>query len=86
MEFRVMCCESQDISSGMRKIENWSDQFGTEIALRQGIFVQGYSVVTREVWVWICQRSKRDGQLLWFDGVNQPGTDGEKVHGARGTK
>ena len=38
MQFRVVCCESQDISCGMRKIENWSDQFGIEIALGPGIF------------------------------------------------
>jgi len=49
-----MCCESQDISSGMRKIENWLDQFGTEIALGYGIFVQGSSWVTKAVSVWIC--------------------------------
>jgi len=28
-----VCWKSQDISCGMRKIENWLDQFGTEIAL-----------------------------------------------------
>jgi hypothetical protein len=39
----------------MRKIENWSDQFGTEIALQQGIFVQGYSQVAEEAPVGICQ-------------------------------
>ena len=55
MEFRVVCCESQDISSGMRKIGNWSDQFGTEIALRQGVFVQDYSRVITEASVSVCQ-------------------------------
>jgi hypothetical protein len=39
----------------MRKIGNWSDQFGTEIALRQGIFVQDYSRVITEASVWFCQ-------------------------------
>ena len=31
-----MCCKSQDISCGMRKIGKWSDHFGTEIALGRG--------------------------------------------------
>ena len=67
----------------MRKIEKWLDQFGTEIALWQGIFAQDYSRVTKEVWVWICQRSGSDGQLLSFDAVSQRRTNGEKVHGTR---
>jgi tRNA threonylcarbamoyladenosine biosynthesis protein TsaB len=63
----------------MRKIGKWSDQFGTEIALRQGIFVQGYSRVTKEVWVWICQMGGSAGQVLWFDGVSRGGTNGEST-------
>lgn len=81
MQFRVVCCESQDISCGMRKIENWSDQFGIEIALRLGIFAQDYSRVTAERSPWTCHRSGRGGQLLWFDGVSVIRMDSEKVHG-----
>ncbi len=80
-----MCCESQDISSGMRKIENWSDQFGTEIALGRGIFVQGYSRVTREVGGRICQSGGSDWELLWFDGVSRGGTNGGEYRG-RGSR
>jgi hypothetical protein len=57
-----MLAKSQDISSGMRKIGNWSDQFGTEIALRQGIFVQGSSQVTKTASVCICQKGEVPGK------------------------
>jgi len=43
-----VCGKSQDISCGMRKIENWLDQFGTEIALGRGIFVQVNSRAAKE--------------------------------------
>jgi hypothetical protein len=76
-----VCCKSQDISCGMRKIENWSDHFGTQIALRAGISESGLFRVTRELPVWNCQNSLEHWQPLSFEGLSCSNGNSEKVHG-----
>ena len=75
-----MCCKSQDISCGMRKIGNWLDHFGIEIALWEGGLVSGMSRVTRRLSVPTRQNSLEHGQPLWFDGLTHGGGNGERVH------
>jgi hypothetical protein len=79
-----VCCKSQDISCGMRKIENWSDHFGTEIALRRGKFRQNYSRVTTESSVGNRHKCLGLWQLLLFEEVTYREKNGEKVHWGRG--
>ena len=75
-----MCCKSQDISCGMRKIGNWLDYFGTEIALWAGSLESSVSRVTRRLWVPTQQDFLEHGQPLSFDGLSFGDGNGERVH------
>jgi hypothetical protein len=74
-----VCCKSQDISCGMRKIENWSDHFGTEIALWVRTLGSGES---RRAGGWLGRNPdslESYGQPLSFDGLSRGKGNGRKA-------